>query len=123
MDWMGNPYRQTANEAEDLSNPPSGGRLKLILLGVVLPMVIGYFSVKAWVNEEAIWFGSRGHDMVVHGQTARALAVTYLSVGLFCHFRWCWGLIPVWRVFEIGTVVSLLGFLGGLGYAVYTLFV
>ncbi len=123
MNWMGNPYRHTATGAEDLSYPPSGGMGKLILLGVILPLVIGYFAGKAWITEEAVWFGKGSSDLTVHGQAAKGLAVTYLSVGLFCHFRWCWGLIPVYRVFEIGTVLSLLGILGGLAYGAYQLFV
>lgn len=122
MNWMDNPYRHTATEVEDLSYPPSGGRTKLILLGILLPLVIGYFAAKAWVTEEAIWLGQNDDHITVHGMTAKALAVTYLSAGLFCHFRWCWGLIPIYRVYEMGTVASLLGILGGLAYGACTLF-
>lgn len=122
MKWFENPYRHTASEAEDLSYPPSGGRTKLILLGIVLPLIILYFGIQAWVTEEAVWFGRRNTDIEVRGHTAKALGVVYSSVGLFCHFRWFWGLIPVYRVFEIGTVISLLGVLGGLGFGAYYLF-
>lgn len=108
-------------EAEALSYPPPGGRVKLLLLGVLLPLIIGYFGIKAWVTEEAVWFG-RNSNMIVHGQVAKGLAVTYISVCLFCHFRWYWGLKPVYRVYEIGTIVSLLAFLGSIAYAAYMLF-
>lgn len=47
------------------------------------------------------------------------MVVVYASVGLFCHFRWLWGLIPVYRVFEIGTTISLLGVLGGILFGMY----
>lgn len=121
MKWLENPYRHTANEAEDFAYPPSGGRVKLVLLGIIMPLVIVYFGVHAWLIEEAIWFGSRGSDIVVHGPTAKSLGVAYTSIGLFCHFRWFWGLLPVYRVFEIGTVVSIVSFLGGLCCGVYHL--
>ncbi len=121
MKWFENPHRDTASEIEDLAYPPSGGRVKLVILGVILPLVVVYFGVQAWLTEEAIWFGNRGSDMVVHGATAKSLGVAYTSIGLFCHFRWFWGLLPVYRVFEVGTVVSLVGFLGGLVFGVYHL--
>jgi hypothetical protein len=105
MNWNGNPYRHAANDAEDLSYPPSGGRVKMILLGIILPLVIAWFGVGAWISEEATWFGSRGSDLVVKGAAAKSIAVAYLSIGSFCHFRWFWGLLPVWRVFEAGVVL------------------
>ena len=122
MKWFENPHRHTASEAEDLSYPPSGGWTKLVILGIVLPLIILYFGIQAWITEEAVWFGHRNSDIEVHGKTAKALGVVYSSVGLFCHFRWFWGLIPVYHVFEIGTVISLLGVLVGLGFGAYYLF-
>ena len=94
----------------------------MILLGILLPLVIGYFGVHAWLTEEAIWIGRGNSNMVVHGPTAKSLGMAYTSIGLFCHFRWFWGLLPVYRVFEIGTVISLLSFLGALCFGVYSLF-
>jgi hypothetical protein len=122
MKWLENPYRYTANEAEDLAYPPSGGRVKLVILGILLPLVVAYFGVHAWITEEAIWLGRGSWDMVVHGRAAKSLGVAYTSIGLFCHFRWFWGLLSFYRVFEIGTVISLLCFLGALCLGVYYLF-
>jgi hypothetical protein len=122
MNWSENPNRHTASDAEDLAYPPSGGRVKLVILGILLPLGVVYFGVQAWWSEEAIWFGNRGSDLVVRGATAKSLGVAYTSVGLFCHFRWFWGLLPVYRVFEVGTVLSLMGFLGALIAGVYHLF-
>ena len=96
--------------------------MKLIVLGVLLPLAIGYFGVQAWITEEATWFGRGSSDIVVHGRTAKSLGAAYTSVGLFCHCRWFWGLLPVYRVFEVGTLVSLLGFLVALCFGVYYLF-
>ena len=122
MSWNDNYYRQTPNDIENLSYPPTGGRVKMVLLGVILPVVIAYFAVDAWITEVAWWPGSRGSGFVTHGSAAKAVAAAYLSAGMFCHSRWFWGLFPVYRVFEIGTVVSLLGFLGALIAGVCFLF-
>lgn len=118
MNWLGNPYRHVADDAEELSHPPNGGRTKPVVLGVLLPLAIGFLAIRAWLRQEAIWFGEDA-DMPLVGPAARSMAVVYFSVALFCHFRWFWGLIPVYRIFEIGTVAALLGFLGGLGFATY----
>ena len=109
-------------EIQDLAYTPSGGLAKMIALGIILPAVLVYFGVHAWLREEAIWLGSRGANVEVEGNAAKSLAVVYASVGLLCHFRWFWGLLPVWRVFEIGTAVSLVGIIGGLICAVYYVF-
>ena len=118
------PGRVENDLAECLAYPPEGGgRVRMWLLGVLVPLVIGYFSVRDWVTGEAIWIGRGGSDMAVCGRAAKGLAITYLCVGLFCHFRWWWGLRGNYRVFEIGTVVSLLGFLGGLLWGIWALYV
>ena len=120
MKWLENPFHRTATEAEDLSYPPSGGWIKMVGFGFILPAVIIHFGYQAWITEEAIWFSDRNStDLKVKGRTSQAMAVVYASVGLFCHFRWFWGLIPVYRAFEIGTTISLLGVLGGIGFAMY----
>ena len=105
-------------DLEDILNPPNGGRVKLVLMGILLPLIVAYFGVRAWITEETICyypgrFGQYG-PIVEHGRAAMALGVTYTSVGVFGHVRWFWGLLPACRVFEIGTVVSLLGISGGL---------
>ena len=118
--WNESPGRPDGDV--DWSYPPEGvGPVRMWLLGVLLPLVIGCFSVRDWITGEATWFGTRGNDLAVHGQAARGLAVAYLGLGLFCHFRWWWGVKGNHRVFEIGTGVSLLGFLGGLLWSLWRL--
>jgi hypothetical protein len=106
---------------EDFAYPPNGGRVKLILLGLIIPGIIAYFAIRAWLTKEAYWPSRRGQGLIVHGESAQALAVVYLSVAAFFHFRWFWGLIQADRVFQIGTVCSLLTFLGALIHALCTL--
>lgn len=108
MNWNENPHRHTLGDIENLAYPPSGGRLKLIALGVLLPTTIASYAVRAWILEEAIWFGQDGSSMDLTGEAARSLAFCYVAVAMFCHFRWFWGLVPSYRIFSIGIVLSML---------------
>ena len=44
MGWNDHPNRNAADEMQDLSHPPSGGRIKMIVIGVVLPLVVLLWS-------------------------------------------------------------------------------
>lgn len=103
-------------DAEDFAYPPTGGKFKLVLLGIIIPGFIAYYGVNAWLDEEAYWPGRRG-GVTVHGESARAMAVLYMSVASFVHSRWFWGLIQADRIFQVGMVSSLLIFLGSLIWA------
>lgn len=95
---------------EDFVDPPTGGRFKLAVLGIIIPAMIAYFAVSAWLEELAYLPGRRG-GMMLHGESARAMAVVYMSVALFIHCRWFWGLIQSERVYKIGQISSLFIFL------------
>lgn len=100
--------------------PPPGSRLTMVFWGILVPCVIGFFSIDAWLAQEAYWPGGRGGGgIVVRGEAAQACAVAYAGLGAFIHFRWFWGLKQYHRIYQIGAIVSLLGFLGGAGYACY----
>jgi hypothetical protein len=99
---------------DDLAYPPNGGRVKLILLGCLVPGIIAWFAINAWITQEAYWPSRRGSGMRLHGESAQAMAFVYLSVALFFHFRWFWGLLQAERVYLTGTVCSLMLFLGAL---------
>ena len=122
MAWNPDMNRNTVDEIEDLSYPPTGGRLKIIVLGILLPMLLAWFASKAWIDQVTTWPGNRGHGIIVKGDTARAIAVCKLASALFCHFRWFWGIVSSYRVFTVGMVVSLVLFLGGLGAAFWFAF-
>lgn len=100
--------------------PPPGSRLTMVFWGILIPCAIGYFSIDAWMDQQAYWPGRRG-GMTVHGEAAQACAVAYLSIGTFIHFRWFWGLRQHYRIYQIGAVFSLLGFLGGSAYAFFAM--
>ncbi|MEY5012377.1 MAG: hypothetical protein RLY69_92 [Verrucomicrobiota bacterium] len=122
MGWLDNPYRHTATEAEDFACPPSGGRGKLITLGIVIPFGLMIYAANIWLTKEAYWPGRRSSGMTVTGDTALAMSVGYAFLSLFCHFRWFWGLVPHYLTFRIGTTISLIGFLGALGASFFFLF-
>lgn len=105
-----------ASDTEGFAYPPTGGRIKLIVVGIILPGIVAYYGVNAWLSEQAYWHG-RGGGVTVRGESARAMAVLYMSVAGFIHFRWFWGLIQAERVFRIGMFSSLLIFLGALIWA------
>lgn len=112
-----------SSDFEDLAYPPHGERLKLILLGVLIPGLIAYFAIDAWAEQQAYWPGGRGggRGMTVRGEAAQALAVAYLSIGAFLHFRWFWGMLQADQTFRIGSVCSMLTFLAALLWAVSAL--
>ena len=62
------------------------------LLGIALPIFILYYSESRMDCRGSNLVLRHGLDEVVHGGPAKSLAVSYLGVGLFCHFRWLWGL-------------------------------
>jgi hypothetical protein len=88
-------------------------------LGGVIAAFFMYLGIQSWTSESAVWFVKRGPNIVVHSHSAKAFAIAYSSVGFFFHFRWFWGLLPSYRVFNLGTLLSLLGFIGGLSTGIY----
>ncbi len=116
MNWPWN--YDTALSAENFSFAPSGGTFKLALLGLILPYVILYFGIRGWITQEALWIGD-GVDLEVSGKSARAISLAYSGIGMLFHFRWVWGLLGFYRTFEIGTIISALGIVGGITYGLY----
>lgn len=122
MGWLDNPYQRTVTDAEGLASPPNGGRVKRVVLGIALPLGLISYAIQIWLSGEAYWPGRGGSGMRVTGDAARAMSVGYTFLASFSHFRWFWGLVPHYLVFRVGTTISLLGFLGGLGASWYFLF-
>ncbi|MEC5129220.1 hypothetical protein VSU19_20840 [Verrucomicrobiales bacterium BCK34] len=116
MAWRWND--DTAWAANNFAFAPSGGSVKLVVLGFALPSVIFYFAIKGWITQEALWIG-RDNDQEVSGVSAQAISVAYFGVGLVCHIRWFWGLLGFGRIFEVGTILSVILILAGLAYGFY----
>lgn len=118
--WTRNPYESSAKAAESLADYPSGGRIKMWLLGVALALApIGY-GVRCLVTEHATLIGSRGSRLEVTGSAAVAMAIAYMAVGLFIHAHWFWGLHPRLSPWSpVLKILTLLTFLAASIYAGY----
>jgi hypothetical protein len=119
--WTNKVHRTALDDAEDLAYAPSGGRIKMWLLGIALALVPFVYGVHCLLTGQARFFGSRG-NLDLQGPAATALAIAYLAVGAFIHFHWFWGLHNRLEPFSylmkgLATVV----FLGGFGYTCYRL--
>jgi hypothetical protein len=118
--WTRNPHEGDAKLAESLSHAPSGGRLKMWLLGVGLALIPIYYGIRCLQAGHATFFGSRGAHLELTGSEAVAMATAYISIGVFIHAHWFWGLHPRLEALSpILKVLATLVFLGGLGYTTY----
>ena len=117
--WTNKQHRSAFDDAEDLAYPPSGGRIKLWLLGVGLATIpIGY-GVCCLKIGHAMLFGENS-NLNVTGSGAFALGLSYIAIGLFMHAHWFWGLQPKFEsVSCILKFLAVLLFLGSFGYAIY----
>ena len=117
--WTNKEHRTAFDDAEDLAYPPSGGRIKMWLLGVGLAIVpIGY-GIHCLHTGHALLFG-RNQNLDVTGSGAVAFAIAYIAVGIFIHAHWFWGLRPKCEpVSYILKFLSALLFLGNFGYGIY----
>lgn len=117
--WTNKVDGNVLDDAEDLSYSPSGGPMKMWLLGVGLALIPVSYGVHCLRTGHATLFGQNS-DLDVHGSGATALAIAYLSAGLFIHAHWFWGLLP--RCEAVSYVLKILAtliFLGSLGFAIY----
>jgi hypothetical protein len=118
--WRRNPHEGDAKLAESLSHAPSGGRLKMWLLGVGVALIPIYYGIRCLQSGHATLFGTRGARLELSGVEATAMAIAYIAVGVFIHAHWFWGLHPRLEALSpILKVVATLVFLGGLGYSTY----
>jgi hypothetical protein len=118
--WTNKDHRSAFDDAEDLAYPPSGGRVKMWLLGVGLAALpIGY-GMHCLVVRHALLLGDRETDLDLYGSAAVALGIAYLAVGIFIHAHWFWGLYPKGESLSyLLKLLAALLFLASLGYTMY----
>jgi hypothetical protein len=118
--WTRHPSETDDEIADSLSHSPSGGRLKMWLLGVGLALVPLCYAIHCLQTGHTTFFGRRGLNLDLTGSAAVAMAVAYIAVGVFIHAHWFWGLHPKLEPLSpILKVLAVLVFLGGLGYTAY----
>jgi hypothetical protein len=118
--WTTSVQKADADATEALSHSPSGGKLKMWVLGVGLALLpIGY-GASCLVNGQARLWGSNDSELDLDGSAAVGLAIAYVAVGAFIHFHWFWGLhLRLLRFSPLLKTVAVLAFLGGIGYMFY----
>jgi len=121
MSFWSNKDRETGfDDAEDLAYAPSGGRIKMWLVGVGVALIPLWYGLQCVLTEHARLWGEHGTNLDVNGSTAVALGIAYMAVGAFIHFHWFWGLNRRLEPFSgILKLLTVLVFLGSFGYAMY----
>lgn len=120
--WTNKDLRTGFDEAEDLAYSPSGGPVKMWLLGVGLALFpIGY-GIKCILAGQATLWGRYNSQLDVTGSSAVALATAYIAVGVFIHAHWFWGLLPKFEIVSyILKFLAALVFIACLGYVFYAI--
>ena len=119
--WTNKEQRTALDDAENLAYAPSGGPLKMWLLGIGLALIPLGYGGHCLVTGHALFFG-RDSTLELDGPAATALAIAYLSLGTFLHAHWFWGLQPRFATFSyLLKFASVLAFLGSLGFVMYKL--
>ena len=122
--WTRREQRTCFDDAEDLAEGPSGGRVSQWLAGVILAAVLITYGIICIHRGHATLFGSRVANLDVTGKAGFWLAVSYIAVGSFLHFHYFWGLSErLWRFSQAGKFASVLVFLPSFLYALYLIFV
>jgi hypothetical protein len=80
--WTNKNHRTGFDDAEDLAYPPSGGPVKMCLLGIGVALIPFIYGAHCLLSGRALLFGQNG-NMKVTGAAATALAIAYMAVGVF----------------------------------------
>lgn len=117
--WTNRDHRTAFDDAEDFAHSPSGGRLKMWLVGFGFAAIPFIYGLRCWWTGHAKFFG-KGSALDLTGASATSMAVAYIAVGVFIHAHWFWGLHPRLEPFSIvPKFLAALAFLGSFGYTLY----
>lgn len=103
--------------ADSLSGTASGSTFSRIAGGVVAAIIIGFLGMRACITHQATLPGGRGAKLELSGAPAVSFGIALLAVGLFLHFHFVWTTSErLYQWAEIGKGISLVAFIGGVGY-------
>jgi len=117
--WTNKEHHTAFDDAEDLAGTPSGGCIKMWLLGAGLALIPLGYGVRCLFTGHACFFGSRAHLDIV-GPAAVALAIAYIAIGVFIHAHYFLGLHP--KLLPFSNILKTLAALAFIGSFFYTLF-
>jgi hypothetical protein len=115
------PSKTAADDIEELAYPPdSGGKVKMALLGIILPIALACYA--GWgFAKESFYVPERGGE-IIHGTAAKWLALCHFGAAATAHFRWWWGLLPSYRIFTWGSTLAMILWISGCAGTTWELF-
>ena len=119
--WFNKEHRTGLDDAEDLAYAPeSGGRVKMWLLGIGLALIPIIYGTYCLITKHATLFGKHRSHLELTGSSATSLAIAYISIGVFIHAHWFWGLHSKLEYLSYPLkLICVLIFLGSFGFAIY----
>jgi hypothetical protein len=112
--WKLNPYQPEMDLAGHFSGTPRPSAWAKWLGGAGVPFLCAMYAAGCFLTQRAGW-GS----LDLSGGRAVACGLAWLGVGLFLHFHYFWAALDrLWPYATVGKILSLLLFIGALGYVV-----
>jgi hypothetical protein len=102
-----------------LGGEPAGGPVKMWFWGVVAALVPFGYGVVSLFTGHARLLGRGGESADFRGVDAIAVAIGYISIGAFLHFRYFWGLHP--KISDWSQLLCMLSLLSFVGSFLFTL--
>lgn len=95
----------------------------MVLLGILLPLALAWYAGQGFMKEAILLPGERGRFLtIIHGESAKWLALCYFAAGAAAHFRWWWGLLPSYRIFTWGSTLAMILWISGCAGTMWKLF-
>lgn len=112
--------KSTVETTECLSGTPSGSLWGKWGGGIIAPLVLIIFGLKACITQTAILIGKNSSPLDLTGNTAVAMGIALLSIAFFLHFHFFWSLVNKLFLFaDLGKILSALVFIGSFGYVIW----
>jgi hypothetical protein len=119
MENRQNKKPETFYDPPTLADEPSGGRVKMWLVGVGVALAPVIYGVYCLISGHAILPGDP-ESLDVYGDAAFGLAIASMAVGLFIHAHWFWGLHPRYSFLCAPLkLVALVVFLASFGFGIF----